>query len=63
MSFKKAAASIEKKSGVGKDEADAILASSTRNASKSARKANPNLNNVKGGKNNPFKSALNAGKK
>ena len=36
------------KEGYSKDEAGAILASKTRNASASAKKANPRLNRVKG---------------
>jgi hypothetical protein len=46
---------IEKSEGVGKDEAGAILASTSRRASKSAKKKNPRLNRVKGS--NPFKKA------
>lgn len=46
--FKKAASSIEKKEGVSKKSADAILASSTRKASSAAKTKNPNLKNVKG---------------
>jgi hypothetical protein len=40
--------SIAKKEGVSKDRAGAILAASTRNASKAAHKANSRLNRVKG---------------
>lgn len=47
MGFKKAQAQIAKKSGVSKESAGAILASSTRNASASAKKKNPNLKKVK----------------
>lgn len=54
--------SIEKKEGVGKAEAGAMLAASTRKAGKSARKANPRLNKVKGGKANPFSNAAKVGK-
>ena len=46
--FKAAAKSISKKEGVSKKSAGAILASATRNASKGAKKANPNLKKVKG---------------
>lgn len=46
--FKNAAASIEKKEGVGKERAGAILAAATRGASKAAKKANPKLKRVKG---------------
>lgn len=63
MSFKKVASSIEKKEGVGKEEADAMLAASTRRAGKAARKKNPKLNKVRGGKDNPFKNALDKAKK
>jgi hypothetical protein len=45
--FKKAAASIAKKEGVSPKRAGAILAASTRNASASAKKANPKLKKVK----------------
>ena len=38
---------IAKKEGVSKKEAGAILANSTRNASKSAKKNNPDLKKVK----------------
>lgn len=47
MGFKKASEQIQKKEGVSKKSADAILASSTRNASASAKKKNPNLKKVK----------------
>ena len=47
MGFKAAQKSIEKKEGVSKDRAGAILASATRHASVSAKKANPNLKKVK----------------
>lgn len=40
--------SIEKKEGVSKKSAGAILASATRKASKGAKKANPRLKRVKG---------------
>lgn len=46
--FKNVAASIARKQGVSKKEASAELAASTRGASKSAKKANPRLNRVKG---------------
>ncbi len=39
---------ISKSEGVSKDRAGAILAASSRNASKAAHKANPKLNRVKG---------------
>jgi hypothetical protein len=45
--FAKVAAGIEKKEGVSKKSAGAILASATRGASKSAKKANPALKKVK----------------
>lgn len=38
---------IAKKQGISEERAGAILASSTRNASKSAKKANPKLKKVK----------------
>jgi len=48
MGFKAAQNNIAKKEGVSKEEAGAILAASTRKASSAAKKANPNLKNVKG---------------
>lgn len=47
MGFKKAQNSIAKKEGISKAEAAAILAASTRKASSSAKKRNPNLKKVK----------------
>lgn len=47
MSFKKVQATIAKKEGISKEQAAAILAASTRNASAAAKKKNPNLNKVK----------------
>ena len=44
--FKKAAASIEKREGVSKESADAILAASSRKASPAAKKANHRLKKV-----------------
>lgn len=44
--FGKAAGSIERKEGISKGHADAILASSARKASPAAKKANPNLKKV-----------------
>ena len=46
--FKKASADIAKKEGVSQERADAILAASSRNASKGAKKKNPRLKKVKG---------------
>lgn len=45
--FAKVQKKIEKE-GYTKEEAGAILANKTRNASKGAKKANPRLNRVKG---------------
>jgi len=39
---------IAKSEGISKDRAGAILAASSRGASKAAHKANPRLNRVKG---------------
>ena len=50
-------AKIVKKEGVSEDRAGAMLAASTRKAGKAARKKNPRLNKVKGGK-NPFKGVM-----
>ena len=48
--FKGAQKQIMDKSGVGKKAAGAILAASSRKASKSAKKRNPRLNRVSGRK-------------
>jgi hypothetical protein len=48
MSFKTVQAKIEKKEGVSKDAAGAILANASRNASPAAKKKNPKLKKVKG---------------
>ena len=48
MGFKKAAASIQKKEGVSKESAGAILASSGRKASFLAKKKNPRIERIKG---------------
>lgn len=45
--FKAVEKRIAKKEGVSEKRASAILASSTRNASKKAKKANPKLKKVK----------------
>lgn len=46
--FKSVQASIAKREGISKERAGAILAASSRHASKAAHKANPRLNKVKG---------------
>jgi hypothetical protein len=46
VGFKAAAKKIARKQGVSEDSASAILAASTRRASKSAREANSHLNRV-----------------
>jgi hypothetical protein len=46
--FKKVQAGIAKREGVSEDRAGAILAASSRRASKSAKRANPKLRRVKG---------------
>lgn len=46
--FKAVQAKIAKSAGVSSDRAGAILAASSRGASKAAKKANPNLKRVKG---------------
>jgi hypothetical protein len=48
--FKAVQSKIAAKENVSADRAGAILASATRKASPAAKKANPNLNKVKGGK-------------
>jgi hypothetical protein len=48
--FKAVQKQIASKEGVSQDAAGAILANASRNASPSAKKANPNLKNVKGSK-------------
>lgn len=45
--FKNVADKISKKEGVSKKKAAAMLAASSRNASKGAKKANPRLARVK----------------
>ena len=45
--FKAVASSIAKKQGISKTHAAAILAYASRNASSSAKKANPRLKKVK----------------
>jgi len=47
MSFKKVQAKIEKKEGLSKKSAGAILAASTRGASAKAKAKNPKLKRVK----------------
>lgn len=46
--FKAVQSKIAKSEGVSSKSAGAILASATRKASPAAKKANPNLNNVRG---------------
>jgi hypothetical protein len=46
--FKAVSKDIQKKQGVSKESANAILAASSRNASKAAKKKNPRLGKVKG---------------
>ena len=46
--FAKVASKISEKEGVSKEEADRMLAASSRNASAKAHKANPRLNKVNG---------------
>lgn len=53
MSFKKAVQNVMKKGGKNgkrptEEETGAMVASASRNASPAAKKANPNLKNVKG---------------
>lgn len=45
--FKAVSKSIAKKNGISEEQADAILAKSTRKASAKAKKANPRLKRVK----------------
>lgn len=47
MGFKAAQASVQKREGVSKESAAKIIASGARNASSSAKRANPNLKKVK----------------
>lgn len=49
--FKAVSGKIARENGISDSAASAILASSTRNASKGAKKKNPRLKRVKG---NPF---------
>jgi hypothetical protein len=46
--FKAVQSKIADKEGISKDKAGAILAASSRGASKAAKKANPKLKKVKG---------------
>lgn len=48
MSFKKAQKDVQKKEHVSKESAAKIIASASRNASPTAKRANPNLKKVKG---------------
>jgi len=48
MGFKAAQKQIAKKGGYGMERAGAILAASSRGASKAAKRKNPNLKKVKG---------------
>ena len=45
--FKSVQAKIAKQQGISRERAGAILASSTRNASKAAKRRNPRLNRVR----------------
>ena len=47
--FAKTSAKIAAKEGISEERADAILAASSRGASKAAKKANPRLKKVHGG--------------
>ena len=46
--FKAVAAGIQRRQGVSKERANAMLAAGTRKASARAKKANPRLKRVKG---------------
>lgn len=46
--FQSVQASIAKREGISSERAGAILAASSRHASKAAKKANPHLRRVKG---------------
>lgn len=48
MGFDAAAESAAESAGVSKERGEAIVAASTRKASPTAKKANPNLKKVKG---------------
>ena len=50
MGFKAAQSKIAKRQGISNARAGAILAASTRSASPAAKRRNPNLKKVKGGK-------------
>lgn len=47
LGFKKVSGKIAKKEGISEEKASAILAASSRNASKKAKKENPRLKKVK----------------
>ena len=48
IGFKRAAQSVEKKEGVSKERAEAIIAAGARGASAAAHRKNPALNKVSG---------------
>ncbi len=50
MGFRAASSSIMRKGGYGRATANRILAASSRNASRKAKRANPNLRKVSRGK-------------
>jgi hypothetical protein len=56
--FEEVASGIAKRQGISMERARAILAAGTRRAGTAARKKNPALNRVQGGKHNPIKKAV-----
>ena len=48
MGFKAASKSVQRKEGMSKKSADAVIAAGARKASASAKKKNPNLKKVRG---------------
>ena len=62
MSFKEAIKNVQGKGKYDEDEAAAIVANASRNASPAAKKANPKLAKVKGGAKGQGPSAAKSGK-
>jgi hypothetical protein len=60
MGFQAAAASVQRRQGISKKAAQAIIAAGAREASPAAKKANPNLAKVAGVKKVPAKKATKA---
>lgn len=57
MGFNAASASVQRKEGVSKERADAIIAAGAHKASPAAKRANPNLEKVRGARRKAFARA------